>query len=177
MTRLPLLLAAGALALPLTLGGCGDETGPGTGGSDPGTGPDDGTALPEGRYVVSEVTDGGTPRPLVEGSTIRIRLQDGTLTVNAGCNHLFGDYRLEGDRLTLSRLGGTEMGCPKPLMAQDDWLVDVLASPLTVGEDPLTLTSGSVVFTLEWQGTNPPPVTDPDGSTSSTDGPEGVTIP
>ena len=177
------LRAHGALVLGLVvlgpailgsamLGGCDGRTD--TRGSDPAA---QRPVLPEGEYVVTEVTEDGRPHPLVEGSHMTIRLRKGNVAVRAGCNHLFGDYELEGDRLTVGPIGGTEMGCPKPLMEQDVWIVGVLSEPLTVAENPLTLTSGTVVFTLEWQGPNRPPAVDPDGSTSSTDGPEGVTIP
>lgn len=160
-----------ALAVGVLLAACGD------GDTTARDEPDDDPTIREGEYVVTAVAQAGEPRPLVEGSRMRVRFRAGTMTVNAGCNHLSSDYDLVGDELRLGPMAGTEMGCPKPLMDQDEWLAEVLAQPVTVGNDPLTLTAGSVVFTLEWQGENPPPATDPDGSTSSTDGPEGVTVP
>lgn len=102
----------------------------------------------EGEYVVTDVEQAGRPRPLVEGSTMRVRFQDQTMTVHAGCNHLSSDYELEGSTLRLGPMAGTEMGCPEPLMEQDAWLADVLRRPVTVGEDPLSLAAGDVVFVL-----------------------------
>lgn len=179
MSNVRLLRAHGALALGVVVlgssmtAGCTDPT-VDTRGSDPTAEP---PVIRDGEYVVTEVTERGEPRPLVEGSRMRVRLRDRTFAVRAGCNHLFGEYRLEGDQLTIGPMGGTEMGCPQPLMEQDEWLVEVFSQPVTVEEDPLTLTAGDVSFTLQRRGANPPPATDPDGSTSSTDGPEGVTVP
>lgn len=162
---LGLVLAAGVLLAACSGGGT-------TARDEPADGP---VVIPEGEYAVTSVEEGGEPRPLVEGSEIRMRFRDGTLNVHAGCNHLFGDYVLAGDELTVGQIGGTEMGCAPALMRQDDWLADVLARPITVAQAPLTLTAGDVVLTLELLAPNSSPVPDPDQPTS--DGPEGVTVP
>ena len=131
---------AAAITLVATLAGCGqssDDAAPRTG---PGG--------PSGEYVVTAVTDGGTDRPLVPGSEIRLTFRDGQLGAQAGCNHLSAAYEIDGDQLTAGPMGGTEMGCPEPLMEQDTWLARLFAKPVTVGDDPLTLTSGEVVLTL-----------------------------
>jgi heat shock protein HslJ len=132
LALLVLLVLAGAT-------GCGKEASP---GSSPG-----GDEL-GGEYVVTAVTEGGGPRDLVPGSEIRLRFADGMLGARAGCNHLSASYELEGDTLIAGRMGGTEMGCPEPLMQQDAWLVGLFEEPVAVGHDPLTLTSGEVVLTL-----------------------------
>lgn len=137
MGRILLALAVGAL-----LAACGD------GDTTARDQPEDDPTIRAGEYVVTDLTEAGEPRATVPGSEIRIRFEDGALRLNAGCNHLFGDYTLVGDRLTVGQVGGTEMGCPPPLMDQDAWLADVLQRPITVGTDPLTLTAGDVVLTL-----------------------------
>lgn len=127
----------------LALAGCGeksdDDGAPRSGGSGP---------TLAGEYVVTAVTDGDKPHALVKGSEIRLTFADGSLGMRAGCNSMSGDYELEGDRLTVGPIGGTEMGCAPALMEQDTWLVGLFAAPVTVGEDPLTLTAGDVVLTL-----------------------------
>ncbi len=84
-----------------------------------------------------------TPRDLVPGSQIRLTFDDGSLSAQAGCNSMGADnVRVDGGRLVVT--GGlfmTEMGCEEPLMAQDEWLLDVLGSgpQITLGGDNLTL--------------------------------------
>lgn len=133
--------AAVAITLAATLAGCGSQTG-GNGGF--GTPP----AGPSGEYVITSVTEAGEQRDLVRGSEIRLTFEDGQLRAHAGCNHLSGSYEIDGDTLTVGPMGGTEMGCPKPLMAQDEWLAGLFAEPARLGEDPLTITAGDVVLTL-----------------------------
>lgn len=132
--------AAVAITLVAALVGCGraaDEPGPRAGDTGP-----------SGEYVVTSVTEGGKPRPLVPGSEIRLTFGDGQLGARAGCNRLSAPYELEGDELRVGTMGGTEMGCPEPLMEQDAWLSGLFAEPVRVGHDPLTLTAGEVVLTL-----------------------------
>lgn len=129
------------LPVVLALSACGTEGGPTPAGPAP--------ADLSGTYVVTSVTEGGAERPLADGTEARISFTDGTLGIHAGCNHLSGSYAVTGDQLEVGPIGGTEMGCPQPLMDQDTWLAGLFAGPVTVGEDPLTLTSGDVVLTLK----------------------------
>jgi heat shock protein HslJ len=133
-----------AFALLLALSACGREAGP----------TDSGTLKfePSGEYVVTAATVGGSPHAFVKGSEVRLTLEDGRLGITAGCNHLFGDYSLAYSPadlvLTAGTIGGTEMGCAPALMAQDSWLARFFSEPVSVGTDPLTLTSGDTVLTL-----------------------------
>lgn len=136
-----LSFAVAALLLAGVLSACGAEGGPSP------VGP--AAADPSGTYVVTSATQAGSDRPLAAGTEVRISFTDGTLGIHAGCNHLSGSYSVTGDRLEVGPIGGTEMGCPQPLMEQDAWLASLFAGPVTVGEDPLTLTSGDVVLTLK----------------------------
>lgn len=132
---------AAAITLVASLAGCGQPSDD----APPQGGP---AAGPSGEYVVTAVTDGGNDRPLVPGSELRLTFRDGRLDAQAGCNHLSASYEIDGDQLTAGPMGGTEMGCPAPLMDQDTWLASLFAEPVTLGEDPLTLTSGDIVLTL-----------------------------
>lgn len=136
------MLGAAVAAGLLALAGCGEEQAPSA---------DDAVGQPaslSGTYVVTAVTDGGKPRALVPGSQARISFDGGNLGLQAGCNSMSGTFQLDADTLTVGPVGGTEMGCPEPLMAQDTWLAGLFAVPVKVGADPLTLTSGEVVLTL-----------------------------
>lgn len=132
---------AAAITLVATLAGCGSQNGGDGGFSTP-------PASLSGEYVVTSVTEDGEPRDLVRGSEIRLTFEDGQLRAHAGCNHLSGSYEIDGDTLTVGPMGGTEMGCPKPLMAQDEWLAGLFAEPARLGDDPLTITAGDIILTL-----------------------------
>ena len=40
--------------------------------------------------------------------------EDGRVSGNAGCNHYFASYQVDGDKLTLGVIGSTEMFCQEP---------------------------------------------------------------
>lgn len=101
------------------------------------------------KFVSIAVRDGDADYPLVPGTRIAIEFGD-DLRADAGCNHLFGNYRLDGDTLVVEGMGQTEMGCQPPLMAQDEWLIDFLGSRPTVAlnGDELVLTSGDTTLSM-----------------------------
>lgn len=101
-------------------------------------------------YVSTDVIVDGEPHPLVDGSRIRLVIDERSVGADAGCNSLGGEYEMDGDRLVVNGLAMTEMGCDPALMEQDDWLVDLLtAGPvLALDGDRLTLTSGDTVVSL-----------------------------
>ena len=105
----------------------------------------------DGRTFLSVgVTDDGEPRPLVPGTRIQLRFDGPNLGANAGCNHMGGNYRIDGDRIAFTGGGMTEMGCDDARHAQDDWLMTFLGAGPTYqlnGHD-LVLTSGATVITL-----------------------------
>jgi len=139
-------LTAGVLA------GCGGESSAGTGGA----GSDDEPSV-EGRTFLS--TD-VTPRSLVPGTRIQLRFDGDSLGANAGCNSLSGQVRIDDGRLvTDGSIGMTEMGCDQPLMDQDTWLAELLASgpELRLNGDELTLTApdGTVVELVDRRVADP----------------------
>lgn len=138
MTRWALLVAG-----LLLLAACGEETGDANGVRGADADPLDGRTL-----VVTGVTEGGAPRPLVPGTQIRLSFSDGQLGIQAGCNSMSGAYQLDGDQLSVGGMAGTDMGCPEPQMAQDTWVAGLFESPVTLVADPLSLTSGSTVLEL-----------------------------
>ena len=59
-------------------------------------------------------------RPLIDRSHLTITLgDDGRAYGNAGCNHWFAGYTLNGDKLSFSTVGSTRMMCPPALMEQE----------------------------------------------------------
>jgi heat shock protein HslJ len=92
-----------------------------------------------GRSFVSTQVDG---HDLVPDSVIRISFDDGSVSVNAGCNTMFGSYTAEGDVLIAPNLAMTMMACDPALMTQDTWVSALISSNPTfsVEGDTLTIT-------------------------------------
>ena len=88
--------------------------------------PADLSALEGGVWVADSVLDPDVS--LVPGSEIEMRFKDGSLSVNAGCNTLFGGASIEGDDLVVPALASTRKGCEDALSRQDAWLTDFLGS-------------------------------------------------
>lgn len=116
----------------LVLAGCGGKTdAAGDGGGD--------VNDLDGRTFLSTSV---TPNDLVPGSQIRLSFDDGSLTAQAGCNSMGARVRVDGGRLVVTEpMFMTEMACDEPLMAQDEWLAELLGSgpELTSDADTLTL--------------------------------------
>ncbi|HEY7590854.1 MAG TPA: META domain-containing protein [Candidatus Limnocylindrales bacterium] len=111
-----------------------------------------GPAALGGRTFLSVgVTQGGAAKPLVPGTVIRL-VFDGNdgIGASAGCNHMGGTYRLQGNVLVFEGGAMTEMGCDEARHKQDDWLFGFLGSKPTVtlaGND-LQLVSGDTTIRL-----------------------------
>jgi heat shock protein HslJ len=102
------------------------------------------------QFLSTGVTIDGAPFALVAGTRIRLTIDDGRLSANAGCNIVGGTLTIDGNKLLFSGASMTEMACDPARMSQDDWFVALLgAGPTFVlnGND-LTLTSGTTVVTL-----------------------------
>jgi heat shock protein HslJ len=109
------------LALVLVVAGCG---GRGTTGSQSGDAPLRGRA-----FLSTAVTEGGKPYPLAEKSRVRMQFtDDGRLIADAGCNSMQGQVNLGGNRIDVSDLAITGVGCPGALQDQDGWLSNFLSS-------------------------------------------------
>lgn len=68
-------------------------------------------------------------RPLIDRSHLTLTLgEDGRAYGNAGCNHWFAAYTLEGDKLTFGPAGSTRKMCAPALMEQEQRFLDVLGS-------------------------------------------------
>lgn len=145
MTSVLRLLAAVLAAVLLVA--CGDEDEP--------LATDDGTTVPGGaalaeEYVSVEVSEDGTARPLVEGTTITLRFVGDQVAASLGCNQLGAPYEIDGDRLVVEQLSMTEMGCDPERHAQDQWFAELLQSgpTITLGGDRLTLSADGTAVVL-----------------------------
>jgi heat shock protein HslJ len=52
--------------------------------------------------------------------TATLLLDAGAATGSGGCNQFFASYTLEGDAISFSAIGRTEMACPQPQMGVED---------------------------------------------------------
>lgn len=108
-------LLASLLLVPL-LGACGDS---GAGGAVASEEP----GLPEGQYAAV-----GLPEPFDSADELSLRVAGGEVSFQATCNTMSGTASVEGDRLVVDSIGGTEMGCEDPGADQDRWLTDFFGS-------------------------------------------------
>jgi heat shock protein HslJ len=100
-----------------------------------------------GLQFLLQSAQGYTP---VAGTTVRLSFQAAELGISAGCNSYSGPYSLCDGKLCLSRLGGTEIGCPPELQAQDTWLAGFLQSSPGLTQAGPTLTLAGADATLEF---------------------------
>ena len=110
------------------------------------SGPSAPSAGLDGRTFLSAGITGAT---LGAGSRVRLAFSDGTISAQAGCNSMSGAYRIEGDVLRVGMMATTEMACQEPLMAQDQWLANLLdGATIALDGNSLTLAKGGVTVTL-----------------------------
>lgn len=167
MTRRPIgvkaILLALSAALALSLSACGDDDSTPSATDDPAV-----LSLEalDGRVFASVRVEG---HRLIDGTGIRLGFSGAELSAEAGCNHLFGTAALDGNTLTVTEMGGTEMGCPDGRNDQDAWLMGFLGAGATavLAGGTLTLTGNDVVIELEEQDVPDRSGGDPDQPTSN----------
>ena len=68
-------------------------------------------------------------RPLMDYSHLTLTLAaDGRAYGNAGCNHWFAPYTLEGDKLSFGTVGSTRKLCAPALMEQEKRFLQALST-------------------------------------------------
>jgi len=109
----------------------------------------------------TSVTEHCKARPLVPGTHIELLIWDEhSIGVDAGCNHLTGQIRLEGDRLVLGETTSTLIGCLESQQAQDDWVRRFLGSRPTwqvSGDDLVLRTTDAEIRLTDFGGVPSPP--------------------
>ncbi|RSC26991.1 META domain-containing protein [Pseudomonas putida] len=66
-------------------------------------------------------------RPLIDYSHLTLTLaDDGRAYGNAGCNHWFASYTLDGDQLSFGKIGKTRKLCAPALMEQEQRFLQAL---------------------------------------------------
>jgi Heat shock protein len=96
-------------------------------------------------------TDAGLRAVADTGNVPVLRFEDGRVGGNVGCNRLLGGYTRDGDRLRMQpNMASTMMGCPPPLMAQEQAVATALmqVAGYRVSDDELLLTDADGVTLL-----------------------------
>lgn len=102
-------------------------------------------------FLSTEVTTGGKPRQLVDGTRVRLAFtEDGRLVADAGCNSMQGTVDLGEGTIAVDNLAATEIGCHQALHEQDAWLAELLARRPTwrLEGDRLVVSGGGTTLTL-----------------------------
>ncbi len=99
----------------------------------------------------TRVVEDQVERPLVAGTRIRLRFDDGDrIGASAGCNSMGGEYRLDGGRLDVGALAMTEMGCDPERHEQDDFVASLLRSSptISIADTELVLSTNGITVTF-----------------------------
>ena len=65
--------------------------------------------------------------PVIGRTPVSLTLSDGRAYGNAGCNHWFGSYTRDGQRIRFSELGSTRRLCAEEIMDQEHHFLDILS--------------------------------------------------
>ena len=112
------------------------------------------TPLEDKEWILESHNDNGNVREVLNGSEITATFDSAEKVVSgtAGCNHYFGDYEVDGNRLSLSSVGSTEMACMEPqgVMEQEQRYLNTLlaAESYQISGEQLQITAGNDVLTF-----------------------------
>jgi heat shock protein HslJ len=110
-------------------------------------------------FVSQEITENGSPRPLVDSTVLRLDFRESPrVTASAGCNTLEGRYALADGAFVLSDASTSVIGCDTPRHEQDDWYFAFLGSSpsLELGGDSLVLEDeGTRIVYLDEEAATP----------------------
>jgi heat shock protein HslJ len=94
-------------------------------------------------------------RPAPAADNYYVRFSDRQVSARFGCNAMGGDYRINGDHLTVGNLVGTQMGCPEPAMSLERDGAAALRGNIRVekaGDNGLRLVSEAGTIDLKKSG-------------------------
>ena len=88
---------------------------------------------------------------LTAGTNVTLAFDGDGISVNAGCNTIFGQLEIVDGALSVGTMAQTMMGCTDDLMEQDQFLVEFLeAGPaISLDHDTLTLTGADTTITAD----------------------------
>ena len=137
-------MRAGLIALCLLAIACGEPSEPRSGDPAPSTRYTGTWRLTEGRGPDGDI-------PLIKGYRITLDINAGSVVGKSACNTYGGRMDTDGDSISLSGLGGTEMGCARPVMNSEEAYLNSLLVADTIGRegDTLTLTGPDAELVFE----------------------------
>lgn len=86
--------------------------------------------LAEHPWVADSIVD--PDRDLVANTSISLTFTEDSVSLNAGCNTLFGAASIDGTELVVPQLASTRKLCEPPLGEQDTWLTTFITSRPTI---------------------------------------------
>jgi len=88
---------------------------------------------------------------MVAGTDVTFTFDNDGISVNAGCNTMFGGIEIIDGVLSVGPMASTRMACDESLMAQDEALIAFLEGgpSLRLEDDELTLTGAEVTITAQ----------------------------
>lgn len=139
------LVAGTAIASVMMLSGCGSDA------AEPIGRPATWNDVVSLTYLSTDVTEGGTPRPLASEDPISLEFGERDLSAKAGCNTLTASAQITDGVLEVGPVASTRMACDPALMEQDQWLAEFLsANPTaTIDDDTLILTAHDTSIDLK----------------------------
>ena len=91
-------------------------------------------ASPVGAWTATMFRQRDAVSSVLPGTEITAEFgDDGTLTGSSGCNTYSGTYKTDGAKITISRVGGTEMACDAPDGVMEQEQAYLSALPLAAG--------------------------------------------
>jgi heat shock protein HslJ len=124
--------------------------------------PRSGDPAPPTRYTGTwKLTEGRGPDgdvPLIKGYRITLDIAGGRVAGRSACNTYGGRMDTKGDSVSLHGLGGTEMGCARPVMDSEATYLNALVVSDTIERDGNTLTLTGPDAELHFELVTPPPV-------------------
>ncbi len=107
----------------------------------------------QGTWTLTAYGPDSATAPTVQGSQASLTFNaDGTIAGTSGCNSFGGEYKVDGDQVTFSKLVSTLMACDEPLMTQEGTIFKVLdgTASYKIDDKKLALTNNGLIlqFTL-----------------------------
>ena len=103
-------------------------------------------------FVTQELVIDNIATPAADGGSVSLTFTDDGISVNAGCNTLFGSATWTGGVISVEgeTLASTMMACSDALMDQDQLLSTFFTSDpsWTLSGNELSLTNGSITMSL-----------------------------
>lgn len=97
----------------------------------------------DGIYSATVSSDGAPPVAIVDGAPVGLTIQGDKITVSTGCNGGNGTVTVSEGHLSVPNLATTRKACSPELMAQEQWVIQMLTdAEVEVTDAGLTLRWG-----------------------------------